>query len=263
VSRRVVLGIDAAWTAGNPSGVALVAGHGRRWRALAVAPSYASFVALAGGQRLDWRARPAGGAADCGALVDAATRLAGARPDVIALDIPLATRAVLARRPADTAIARAFGGRGCAVHSPLPDRPGPIAGALHDGFAAHGFALATARTPAGTRAAMLEVFPHAALLSLVGADYRLPYKTSRSSKYWPALSLAARRRALLVQWRRILTALSARIDGIALPLPRAGTIAGLKRYEDAMDALVCAWVGIEFLAGRVRAYGDDTAAIWT
>ncbi len=47
----------------------------------------------------------------------------------------------------------------------------------------------------------------------------------------------------------------------ALPGPRP--FARLKRYEDALDALVRAWVGIEYLAGRTRAFGDADAAIWT
>jgi predicted RNase H-like nuclease len=37
---------------------------------------------------------------------------------------------------------------------------------------------------------------------------------------------------------------------------------GLKRYEDALDALVCAWVGAKYLLGEAVAYGDGTAAIW-
>lgn len=39
--------------------------------------------------------------------------------------------------------------------------------------------------------------------------------------------------------------------------------AGLERHEDALDALVCAWVGTEHLAGRTAALGDAEAAIWT
>jgi predicted RNase H-like nuclease len=48
-----------------------------------------------------------------------------------------------------------------------------------------------------------------------------------------------------------------------LPDP-AGAIpvTGLKRYEDSLDALVCAWVGAKYLEGEAVAYGDHTAAIW-
>jgi predicted RNase H-like nuclease len=37
---------------------------------------------------------------------------------------------------------------------------------------------------------------------------------------------------------------------------------GLKRYEDSLDILVCAWVGAKYLKGEALPYGDDTAAIW-
>jgi hypothetical protein len=36
----------------------------------------------------------------------------------------------------------------------------------------------------------------------------------------------------------------------------------LKRYEDTLDALVCAWLGFRFLAGKTLPLGDETAAIW-
>ncbi len=36
----------------------------------------------------------------------------------------------------------------------------------------------------------------------------------------------------------------------------------LKRYEDALDALVSAWVGIQHIEKRSHAYGDQLAAIW-
>ena len=41
-----VLGIDAAWTAHNPSGVALVQRAAEGWQCLALAPSYDAFLAL-------------------------------------------------------------------------------------------------------------------------------------------------------------------------------------------------------------------------
>ena len=40
------------------------------------------------------------------------------------------------------------------------------------------------------------------------------------------------------------------------------TLAALKRYEDTLDALVCAWVGMQFANGLAIPYGDESAAIW-
>ena len=45
-------------------------------------------------------------------------------------------------------------------------------------------------------------------------------------------------------------------------IPIDGPLAALKRWEDAVDALVAAWVGIRYLEGTAEPYGDATAAIW-
>jgi len=259
----VVLGIDAAWTADQPSGVALVRGRGRAWTCVAIAPSYASFLALAEGRRVDWAARPIGGAPDPDALLAACGALAGARPEAIAIDMPLALAPITARRAADDAIASAFGRHGLGAHSPNAARPGPIAARMRRGLAAHGYTLATTTTAPGTPGVMLEVFPHAALLGMLGASYRVPYKLARAAQYWPALAPLARRRMLLARWRLIRRALATRIADIPLRIPRHGPLAALKRHEDALDALICAWVGIEYLAGRARPYGDASGSVWT
>ncbi len=258
----IVLGIDAAWTASQPSGVALVRHRRRRWECVALAPSYASFLALAAGTRVDWRARPVASIAACDLLLDAAARLAGGRPDVIAIDLPLAETPIVARRAADNAIASAYATRGLGAHSPSETRPGPIAHAMYRGFAAHGYALATATTRSATPGVMIEVFPHAAAIALLGASYRVPYKLARVTQYWPAHTPDQRRRALLAQWSKLRRALGAHVSGVTLRVPATGTLAGLKRYEDALDAAICAWIGSEYLANRTRAYGDDRTAVW-
>jgi len=264
VARRGILGIDAAWTAGQPSGVALVVEGERGWTCAGVAPSYAEFARLGSGGTVDWLA-PAvpGGEGDAGELLSAAGRLApGAQVSVVAVDMPLARGRIVGRRECDDAVSREFGGRGCGVHSPSALRPGPVADRLHRSFARRGFVLATAAAR-GERS-LIEVFPHTALLELMRSAYRVPYKAARARRYWPEASPAARRERLLAEWRRILRALRSRIFGIDLPLPRAAPAHGrMKRYEDALDALVCAWVGREFLEGRARAYGDEDGAIWT
>jgi predicted RNase H-like nuclease len=303
----IVLGIDAAWTEAHPSGVALLACDGDdlsgrsgdraddrardrtgdrtgdrvgRCRLVALAPSYASFVALAGNtphhvpciaagnrshdfQAIDWRARPTGGVPECDALIEACIAIAGAPPDVIAIDMPLSTRPIVGRRVADNAIASALGRYGLGVHTPTPDRPGPIAELMRAGFEAHGYRLATAGSrpsnhrasnPAPMSRSILEVFPHAAAIRLLGASYRVPYKLGRAAQYWPDKTTEQRKRAILDKWRAIRRGLD--VDGFDLRM-RAS-----KRYEDALDAVVCAWVGVEFLAGRAKPYGDDTAAVW-
>jgi len=263
----LVLGIDAAWTATQPSGVALLrapsSGHRTsrtdgRWECLAVAPDYASFLS----GRVDWSARPVAGPPEPAALHARCIALAGGPPDVIAIDMPLATRVITGRRAADNAISSAYGGRGLGVHTPNPDRPGPIADAMRLGFGRLGYRVATASTPASTPRVLIESFPHAAAIELLRADYRVPYKLSRARQYWPDAPAATRRRKLVARWRALHAALSSTIDVPALWLPAAGPLASLKRHEDALDALICAWIGIEYLAGHLRAYGDATSAVW-
>lgn len=85
----VVLGIDAAWTTTEPSGVALVASDGAEWRCVAVAPSYDAFLRLASGASVDWtHSRCCGSAPDVPALLDTARTLAEAPVDLVAVDMP-------------------------------------------------------------------------------------------------------------------------------------------------------------------------------
>jgi predicted RNase H-like nuclease len=94
----------------------------------------------------------------------------GQELDVVTVDMPLSTVPITGRREADTAISRAFGGKGAAVHSPSADRPGLISTKMREGFAAAEFPLATSTTPVGTPHHLVEVYPHPALLSLTGAN---------------------------------------------------------------------------------------------
>lgn len=261
---RAVLGIDAAWTPTAGSGVALAVELAGRWRCVGLAPTFAEFEALVAGQAVDWDARPTSvGTLDAARLVAAARTLApGMELEVVAVDMPLSRQPITGRRPGDDEISRVFGGRGCGTHTPSGRRPGPMAAELRDGFAAVGVALRT-NDGAGPRTpALLEVYPHTALLALTGDDYRVKYKASKTRTYWPGASLEDRQVKLAAEWRRVHRKIEAHLDtGLSLPGPRP--FARLKRYEDALDALVCAWVGIEYLAGRTRPFGDADSAIWT
>jgi len=112
---------------------------------------------------------------------------------------------------------------------------------------------------------LVEVYPHPALLTLLECEYRVPYKVAKSYRYWPKLTVMQRIAALLNEFRVISEALVRIVGPVALPLPQADAVpslAALKRYEDAVDALVCAWIGICYLEGNADASGDETAAIW-
>lgn len=262
---RTVLGIDAAWTDRQPSGVALVQQQGERWRCLAVAPSYASFLAHAEGLPVDWGACHRGSKPDVRELLNASTHLAGRPVDLIAIDMPLSTEPIGGRRSADQQVSSQYGSRGCSVHSPTTTRPGALADALRSDLEQLGYPLQTTSTHRPTTGGVLEVYPHVAVLALLGCDYRLPYKISRSRRYWPGLPVRQRIEKLLGNFRRIHGALERQIAAIDLPLPEPAavtTLSALKHLEDSLDALVCAWVAMEHLQVRTRALGDSSAAIW-
>ena len=261
-----VLGIDAAWTAHQPSGVALVQRTTTGWSCLAVAPSYAAFIAQASGQPWDPEQKATGSRPDPAALLQACQQLAGAEVSCVSVDMPLATTPITSRRAADTAISSRFGPKGCAVHSPSAERPGAITDQLRADCAALGYSLHTNDSDqAGP--SLIECYPHVALLALLKRDYRLPYKVSRSAQYWKAEKLTRRERIarLLEQFQAIKAGLDAHISGIPAFIPEpaeVSNLASLKPVEDMLDGLICAWLGIEHLEGRTVGLGDHTAAIW-
>jgi len=259
-----ILGIDAAWTLHKPSGVALVRNVSGTWECIGLAPSYNAFIDLGKGVNVDWTEVPKGSPPDVTQLLDASTLLCGERVDVISVDMPLSTDRIDGRREADDQVSREFGSRKCATHSPSRERHGELSDQLRRDFEAQGYPLATKTTPLGAAHALIEVYPHPALLSLCPSKDRLMYKTSRTRSYWPELSLAERRLKLLEEWQRILAALRKNISRIPLDLPDSATLtlSALKRYEDALDALVCCWIGGEYLVGKATPFGDAAAAIW-
>lgn len=263
---KVVLGIDAAWTKGEPSGCAVVVSSRTDWQCLGVAPSYHAFLSLSDGQTVPWQTgRFVGGAPDVKALLAAAHKLAGATVDVVAIDMPVATVPIAGRREADNSISAAFGGRGCSTHSPSASRPGPLGEFLSDEFKRAGYSIAHAAETAARLKRVVEVYPHPALLSLLNCQYRVPYKVGRSKRYWPTFTISERISALLKEFHIINKALIGVVGQTYLTFPKAGdvsTLTSLKRYEDSLDALVSAWVGTHYVGRNAVPYGDATAAIW-
>ena len=261
---RTVLGIDAAWTPHNPSGVALVEETASGWRLVAVSPSYGRFVALAGGPQFEplvaKEARP-----DAAALLEACRRLTGRGPDLIAVDMPLSRLPITGRRASDTQVSQAYGARKCATHSPSALRPGKISDRLREDLERCGYSLWTVPAPPSKMLGLIEVYPHPALVELTGAPERLKYKAGKIGNYWRDLEAAERRERLFGIWDRIVSALEKEIHGVQGKLPNVAQGdrgAALKAFEDALDAVVCAWVGVCVLEGRAKAYGDADSAIW-
>jgi predicted RNase H-like nuclease len=258
---KVVLGIDAAWTRHNPSGVAVAINESGRWRLAAVAQSYQSFYALA-----DPEHKPATGptneSPDTKKLLHSVKAICAHSVDLIAVDMPMAQTPITQRRISDTMISKTFGGRKCATHSPSAQRPGRISDDLRKSFGEAGYDLQTGQI---VKQGLIEVYPHPALLELMSAAERLPYKAGKTLTYWPNSPILERRKLLLEQWNRITAQLNKHILGVvdALPLPTIGaSTISLKAFEDSLDAVICAWVAICVLEGNSDAYGDHNSAIW-
>lgn len=260
-----ILAIDAAWTLTEPSGCALVRRSGDAWFCLALAPSYSQFLRQCDGVPVDWSESPKGIAPDIDALLAGCLKLLGsARVDLVAIDMPVSQVPINSRREADQALSKAFGSQGCGTHSPNLARPGQLGRQITEAFDRNGYPVATALTQTATVPRLLEVYPHPALLRLLSVDWRVAYKVSKSSRYWPNTSKGERIGKLTQEYARILAALSQSIQDLdaQIIIPQANSLAELKRYEDALDALICAWVGICYVSGTARPYGDSTSAIW-
>lgn len=253
-----VLGIDAAWTFTEPSGVALVERDGVDWRLVRAAASYQAFLA-----DQDFEVgRHRGSKPDPHALLSKTDELLATPVSVVAIDMPLSTDPITGRRVSDNAISSLYGSRHAGTHTPSQSRPGKLSDDLTLGFARAGYPLLTS---GASFPALIEVYPHPALIELARADRRLPYKHAKSRKYWPEASLIDRRHKLLSVWADIVSLLDHRIEGVtsALPLPDPSSRGyELKAFEDCLDAVVCAWVGTCLLDGTATAYGDETSAIW-
>jgi predicted RNase H-like nuclease len=264
-ARRAVLGIDAAWTERQPSGVALAVEAEGGWRLAAVEASYAGFFARAEGAAAG-EERPRGDKPCAAKLLEAALTICGRRVDLIAVDMPLSRDPIVGRRLCDNQVSSKFGAAGAGVHSPNGHRPGRLSDALRAAFEAEGYALRTTRDDSSPLAhGLVEVYPHAALIRFFGEKRRLEYKAGKTLTYWPQLSRDDRRVKLRSVWTRIVETLDRRIAGVAdkLPLPPVEANGWrLKAYEDKLDAVVCAAVAIKALDGEAEACGDKDAAIW-
>lgn len=248
-----ILGIDAAWTSKQPSGLAIGVKDAARWELIGAFKSYADFFDD------PTRTDAAPSAED---LLARAGELAAQKISLVTVDMPLANEAITGRRAADNAVSCAYGAKKASTHTPSSERPGRISSELMTGLDAAGYPLQTSSVGLpGT----IEVYPHPALIELMQASERLKYKFSKIRKYWPNLDPAQRRQKLVDTWKSIVEQLEHRLLGIRETLPMISpnaTARELKAYEDMLDAIVCVWVGIETIEARATPYGDEASAIW-
>jgi predicted RNase H-like nuclease len=249
---QAVLGIDAAWTTKANSGVALIKRTQERWCCLHLAASYKEFCHAGDG-----------GESISDVLRTSRKLLGGKLPDVVAVDMPIAVSGVQARRPCDDEISKRFGHAKCGTHSPTAERPGPVSATFVQQLTQHCYNLATSKS--AHERALIEVYPHVALLGLMNCEMRLPYKVQKTTTYWKQASKEERVCRLLDQWRRIVDRLKQEICAVNIAIPDPLTdisFNSLKPMEDKLDALIAAWVGAKYLDGCAEPIGNDQGAIW-
>lgn len=251
---KYILGVDAAWTAKEPSGVALLeVGAAEKPRLLKYARSYEEFLS-----ETDWNLPAKGSEPDFDKLFEFCNSN-GWDVNVIALDIPLSLKRITGRRVCDNLISKHYGKYNASTHSPNTDRPGPVSekifSRLSGSFVWEGKA----------EKAFIEVYPHVSIIELFGYKERLKYKVQKTDKYWPELKPEERRRNIVANLNELRCKLAGLIDYVQLPYldaEKAYSKAFLKGYEDVLDALVCAITGFYYLNNQCIGYGDTDGSIW-
>jgi predicted RNase H-like nuclease len=199
------------------------------------AASYEAFMRPA--SAADPVSRHRGSIPDAGTLLEYAHKKTGSPVDLVAVDMPLSLTPIVSRRASDNQISTAYGARHASTHTPSVTRPGKLSDDLRLGFHGAGYPLAV--TEPKSRA-LVEVYPHPALIELAAAERRLPYKISKIRKYWPDAGSGARRENLVGIWRQIVELLDARVQGVATALQMPPVTARgyeLKAFEDMLDAV--------------------------
>jgi predicted RNase H-like nuclease len=251
-----VLGIDAAWTKHNDSGFALVEKLDGAWLLKAAGSNIQDFARACGVDAAK------GAGADL-ALICAESAMGGRLPDIVAVDMPLSRKEIERRRKSDEAISRRFGAAKCATHSPSKHRPGDVGVKLRVACEARGYVLVTS-PPVSAARSLAEVYPHPALLRLMGAKERVQYKVGKTKTYWPGATREERLALVRNELKRIVERLDDVIAGVrsAVDLESPESFSALKPVEDKIDAIVSAWVGIMIIEGAAEPFGDDDSAIW-
>ncbi|ORA14656.1 DUF429 domain-containing protein [Mycobacterium arosiense] len=234
-------GVDLAWAGRNPTGLAVVDGGGALVSVCAVRDDDEILAALRPYVR-----------DDC----------------LVAFDAPLVVNNPTGQRPAETALNRDFRKYEAGAHPCNTGKPEFVTGPRAGRLAAALRLDLDPRSPAARRA--IEVYPHAATVALFRLERTLKYKAK------PGRSV-----------ERLKSELSALMDGVErlarapVPLRVAGhdgwialrrTVTAaqrkseLRRAEDPVDAVVCAYVALyaQRRPQDVTIYGDlDTGFIVT
>lgn len=258
---NVVLGIDAAWTETQPSGVCLLKDDSYECVILKLSSSYDGFIKGDDSIKL----KPLGSKPEIDNLINACN---GETIDCIAIDMPLSNQLIEGRRSSERTISSAYGGKGAATHSPTSERPGKISLDLVNDFKEVGYKLSLANDVIRENA-LIEVYPHASIIEYLELDYRLPYKVGKKNSYkaWKHLLPEERTKKIITNLNMLIERLGRSVSNVSdfipiLDIEEDYNIWQLKAYEDMIDALICALTGLSYVTGNIRGYGEKDGTIW-
>ena len=180
---------------------------------------------------------------------------------VVAIDAPTLVPNETGRRPAEAECQLLFGRYQAGSHPANRSRyKGDIRGEIiaDELVAKDGYAHDPA-PPSTNERRVMEVFPHPAHVALFGLSRTLKYKAKPGRTLTSRLAEFDRYEAYLRALEHADPALLP--DDSVLTRPTNLTLAALKRYEDKLDALTCAYIAAYYIrwgAERVQVLGDMT-----
>lgn len=253
-----ILGIDAAWTEKEPSGVALLSiDDDNSIKAIKISRSYEEFYS----DGINWDKDVCGSQPQYEKLLNYCMKN-GMLVNLFALDIPISPEKITARRESDSQISKYYGGYGASTHSPSESRPGPISELIFKQLQQ----LKYEWNGRGNKS-FIEVYPHTGIIELFHYNYRLPYKVQKRSKYWPNATSEQRLKNVIINLNMLRQNLSDYIQNLLellqeLQPNNSYSTKYLKGYEDVLDAIVCALTGCFYLGNKIKGFGDRTSIIW-
>ncbi len=231
------IGVDLAWRSdGNHSGIAVLIGNDQQVRLTAIADGVTSMAGV-----VEFIASHA------------------TLNSVIAVDASLVVRNQTGQRPCETLIAKQFGKYHASCHTTNLKRAYARAGmnlvaALEKHRFVHDFDITTTKQRRGRW--LFEVYPHPAMIRVFELDRIIPYKKG---------TVAQRRRGLDILRHHLGNLASGPTGLMASPMFREllewnlKAVRGekLKRYEDTLDAIFCA-----YLAWHCWRWGEERNKIF-
>lgn len=260
----ISLGIDAAWTVKEPSGISLI--HCNDPHSCDILRAGRSFDEFISGS-INWNEKVTGSEPKLDEIIDCCKEYISL-PNIISIDMPIANYKIETRRFCENQISVTYGGKGASTHSPTKERPGNISVSYFEQLTKLRYVWKTKDSNI-IGDSFIEVFPHTAIIEYLNLNYRYEYKVSKKNSYktWKHLSSEEKNLKLKDNLNYLTSFLSKRVINIYkyLPILRSEenySMSFLKGYEDLIDSIICSLVGIDYKENDIKGFGDERGTIW-